>query len=82
MRTKHVSVLIHIRNKGEVGTVNPEMFLLTSKVVLLFVAFSCYSCFCHTVLSVPCSLAVTCLERADHLALLFMMSACVFVTVP
>ena len=39
MRTKHVSVLIHIRNKGEVGTVNPEMFLLTSKVVLLFVAF-------------------------------------------
>ena len=31
----------------------------------------CYLCFlfaCHTVLSVSCSLVVTCLERADLLA--------------
>ena len=35
-------------------------------------------CLCHTVLSVPCSLAVTCCERADLLALLFVMFSCVF----
>ena len=34
---------------------------------------------CHTVLSVPCSLVVTCWQRADLLALLYMMFSCVFV---
>ena len=36
----------------------------------------CYLCFvfvCHTVLSVHCSLVVTCWERADLLALLYVM---------
>ena len=33
---------------------------------------------CHTVLSDPCSLVVTCLERADLLALLYVMLSCVF----
>ena len=36
----------------------------------------CYLCLvfvCHTVLSVPCSLVVTCWERADLLALLYVM---------
>ena len=36
MRTKHLFVLIHIRNKGEVCTINLVLFLLTiPKVVLL-----------------------------------------------
>ena len=35
---------------------------------------------CHAVLSVPCSLVVTCWERADLLALLYMMFSCAFVT--
>ena len=45
----------------------------------------CYLCFVfvyHTVLSVPCSLVVTCWERADLLALLYGMFSCVFVTFP
>ena len=32
---------------------------------------------CHTVLSVPCSHVVTCWERADLLALLFVVFSCV-----
>ena len=41
----------------------------------------CYLCFlfaCHTVLSVPCNLVVTCWEMADLLTLLFVMFSCVF----
>ena len=37
---------------------------------------------CQAVLSVPCSLVVTCWERADLLALLYVMFSCVFVTLP
>ena len=37
---------------------------------------------CHAVLSVDCSLVVTCWERAGFLALLCVMSSCVFVTFP
>ena len=37
---------------------------------------------CNAVLSVPCSLAVICWERADLLALLCVMFSCVFVTFP
>ena len=37
---------------------------------------------CHHVLFVPCSLVVTCWERADLLALLCVMFSCVFVTFP
>ena len=36
-------------------------------------------CLCHTVMSVSCSLVVTCWETADLLAFLY---ACVFVTFP
>ena len=39
-------------------------------------------CLCHIVLSVSCSLVVTCCERADFLALLYVMFSCVFVTFP
>ena len=35
---------------------------------------------CHAVLSVPCSLVPTCWERADFLALLYVMISCVFFT--
>ena len=45
----------------------------------------CYLCFvrvCHVVMSVHCSLVVTCLERVGLLALLFVMFSCVFVTFP
>ena len=34
----------------------------------------------YAVLSVPCSLMVTCLERANLLVLLYVMFSCVFVT--
>ena len=37
---------------------------------------------CHTVLSDPCSLVVTCWKRADLLALLCVMFSCDFVTFP
>ena len=35
---------------------------------------------CHTVVSDPYSLVVICWDRADHLALLFVMFSCVLVT--
>ena len=37
---------------------------------------------CHTVLSVPYSLVVTCWERAHRLALLYVTFFCLFVTFP
>ena len=50
-------------------------------VILLWILFViCVSY--HTVLSVPCSHVVTCWERADLLALLYVMFSCVFVTFP
>ena len=36
----------------------------------------------YTVLPVPCSVVVTCWERADLLAHLYVMFSCVFVTFP
>ena len=39
-------------------------------------------CFCCIVLSVPCSLVVTCWKRSDVLALLYVMFSLVFVTFP
>ena len=33
--------------------------------------------FCHAVLSVPCGLVVTCYERTDPLALLYILLSCV-----
>ena len=41
----------------------------------------CFVLVCHTFLSVPCSLVVTCWERADLLALLYVMIL-FFVTFP
>ena len=39
-------------------------------------------CLCYTILSVPCSLRITCTERADLLYPLCVMFSCVFVTFP
>ena len=77
MRTKHLCVLIHIRIKGEVGTVKlfyPSSNFLTghSKVVLLSWIF-----FFHIVLSLSCNLVVTCWERADLLAVMYVTVSCV-----
>ena len=38
--------------------------------------------FCHAFLSLHCSLVVTCWERTNLLALLYLMFSCVFVTFP
>ena len=71
MRTKHLCVLIHIRHKGEVGTVKHvealRYFLLTvpSKAFwILFLLFMFHVSLCYALLSVPCSLVITCWERA------------------
>ena len=49
--------------------------MLLLGIFLLFVVNVCYA-----VLSVPCSLVVIDWERADLLALLYVMFSCVFVT--
>ena len=57
----------------------------TKCIVTSFVDHFCHLCFmfvCHAVLSVPCSHLVTCWERADLLALLYVMFSCDFVTFP
>ena len=62
-----------------------SIFTDQPKVVLLLYILFCYLCFmfaCNTVLFVPCSLVVTCWERADLLVLLYVLFSCVFVTFP
>ena len=44
--------------------------------------YMCFLLVCYTFLSVPCSLVVTCWERADLLVLLYVMILCVFFTCP
>ena len=66
MRTKHLCVLIHIRNKGEVGTVKmfkPSSNFLTDRSkavlrlwILFFLLFVFRVCLCHSVLSVLAAL--------------------------
>ena len=46
------------------------------------IIFVTYVSFCHAGLSVHCNLVVNCWERANLLALLFVMFCCVFVTFP
>ena len=48
--------------------------------MVLFLLFM--FCVCHVFLSIHCRLVVTCWERADLLALLYVMFYCVFVTFP
>ena len=53
---------------------------LCKAVLLLWVIFCClfHVCLRYAVLSVPCSLLITCWERADPLALLCVVLSCVF----
>ena len=62
----------------------PFSYFLTdrSKVVLFYVSYFVICVSCNTVLSVLCSRVITRLERADLLALLYVMFSCVFVTFP
>ena len=58
----------------------PVIFLLiVPRQCFFYVSVFCV-CLCHTVLSVCCSLVVTCWERPEFLALLFVMFSCDFVT--
>ena len=69
-----------------------NMFELSSEFLLTvprrgffcgsFILFMFHVCLYYTVESVPCSLVITCWERADLLALLCVMFPCVFVTFP
>ena len=78
MRTKQLYVSIHIRIKGKVGTVKqvwPSSNFLTGgfkAVLLLWLFFVICVFLCH-ILSVSCSLVVTCWERVDLLAILSVM---------
>ena len=63
-------------NCGEVGTAKHVLVLQYCFTGTSFMDNFLYLCFvfvCYTVLSVDCSLVVTCWERADLLALLFVM---------
>ena len=55
-------------------TNKPSSNFLTDRsktVLLLWIFFVICVCLCHTVMSVSCSLVVTCWERADLLTLLY-----------
>ena len=91
MQTKHLFVLIYFRTNGEVGTGKTYLSPPPVKYSLLTVPrrYSLYGSFllfmfpfCHAFLPVNCSLVVACWERAGHLALLYAMFYCVFVTFP
>ena len=47
------------------------LVLLKPEITLVLFVF--LVCFCHAALSVPCSLVITCQERADLFVILFVM---------
>ena len=63
-----------------------SIFLLTISRLCFFcgsfLSFMIHVCLCYTVLSVPCSLVITCWEKADLLALLCVVFSYVFVSFP
>ena len=63
-------------------TVAPDLSLVLVLIIHVFLFLLFVFHVCHAVSSVPCSLVVTWWERADLLALLFVMFSCVFVTFP
>ena len=84
MRTKHLCVLIHTIIEVEIGTVTVTVKLKYSyrqfQGGASFVDHFCYS-YVFIMLSVPCSLAITYLERAGLLApfcVMFSLSFCLF----
>ena len=87
MQIKNPCVLIHIRTKGGVGNIKLvlalQYFLLTYSSLWLFVDLFVTCLFLyHTVISVSCSLVVTCWQMTDLLDFLFVMSSCVFTISP
>ena len=89
MQTTHLFFFIHIGNKGEVGTVKHVSAI--QYFCLLTDSRRCFFCesfllfvfgVCHAVLPVHCNLVVICWERADLLALLYVMFSCASVTFP
>ena len=68
------------------GTINPSCvvkgFQRWRFFCGLFLLFVFRVCLCRTVLSVPCSLMVTCWERADFLGLFCVIFYFVYVTFP
>ena len=61
----------------------PSSNFLTGRSRAVFILWIFYViCFClfHAVMSISCSLVVTCWERADLLTFLYVMSSCVFAT--
>ena len=58
MRTKHICVILHIRNEVKIATVFPVIFLLTVPGRVSFLLFMFHVCLYYTVLSIPCSLVV------------------------
>ena len=74
MPTKHIFVLIHIRKR--VSLVSSKLFKPPSNFLpglskASFVdPFLCFVFVCYTVMSTPCSFAVTCWDKTDLLALL------------
>ena len=56
--------------------------LLFTSSKIRFLLFMFHVCLYYTVLSVPCSLEITCWERAELLALMCVTFPCVFVTFP
>ena len=83
MQTKHLCVFIHMRSKGKVGIVKHfkalQPFCLPyqdgTSFQLLWILFDSYFsyCLCDVVLSVLCSLLVTCWKRGDRLALMIVV---------
>ena len=77
----------HIRAKGEVplNVFKPsDDFLLTVPRRCFFcgsnLLFKTHVCLYYAVLSVPCSIVVTCWEKAELLVLLCVLFSCNFVT--
>ena len=58
------------------------LFDRSKATILLWILFVICACLCLTYLSVSSSLEVTCWERADLLALLYVLFSCVVVTFP
>ena len=63
-------------------TDRPKAVLLLWIFFFFFLLFLFRVCPCHIVLSVLCSLVVTCWERADLLALLCVIFSFVIITFP
>ena len=73
MPTKQLCVLIHIRKNGRLVPLNmfkPSSIFTDRSKVVLFLLFMFHVCLCYGALSVPCSLVITCWERAGFLGLL------------